>query len=35
MADMFGFASEEEMEDTKCYLWSHGNYQLGQVRVGK
>ena len=31
MADMFGFASEEEMEDTKAYLWSHGWYQLEQV----
>ena len=28
MADMFGFASEEEMDDTKGYLWSHGNYQF-------
>ena len=31
MADMFGFASEEEMEDTKAYLWSHSRYQLEQV----
>ena len=31
MADMFGFASKEEMEDTKAYLLSHGQYQLGQV----
>ena len=31
MADMFGFASEEEMEDTKAYLWNHGQYQLEQV----
>ena len=30
MADMFGFASEEEMEDTKTYLWNHGQYQLEQ-----
>ena len=31
MADMFGFASKEEMEDTKAYLWSHSQYQLEQV----
>ena len=31
MADMYGFASEEEMEDTKAYLQSHGRYQLEQV----
>ena len=31
MADMYGFASEEEMEDTKAYLLSHGQYQLEQV----
>ena len=31
MADMFGFASKEEMEDTKAYLLSHGWYQLEQV----
>ena len=31
MADMFGFASEEEMEEMKAYLQSHGNYQLEQV----
>ena len=31
MADMYGFASEEEMEETKAYLKSHGNYQLEQV----
>ena len=31
MADMYGFASEEEMQDTKAYLWSHGGYQLEQV----
>ena len=31
MADMFGFASEEEMEDTKAYLWNHCQYQLEQV----
>ena len=31
MADMFGFASEEEMKDTKAYLWNHGQYQLEQV----
>ena len=31
MADMFGFVSEEEMEDTKAYLLSHGWYQLEQV----
>ena len=33
MADMYGFASEEEMSDTKDYLRSHGNYQLEQVSV--
>ena len=31
MADMYGFVSEEEMEETKAYLKSHGNYQLEQV----
>ena len=31
MADMYGFASEEEMEDTKAYLLSHGQYQLERV----
>ena len=31
MANMYGFASEEEMLDTKAYLQSHGNYQLEQV----
>ena len=31
MADIFGFTSEEEMSDTKEYLWNHGNYQLEQV----
>ena len=31
MAGMYGFASEEEMEDTKAYLCSHGGYQLEQV----
>ena len=31
MADMYGFASEGEMEETKAYLKSHGNYQLEQV----
>ena len=31
MADIFGFASEEEIEDTKAYLWNHGQYQLEQV----
>ena len=31
LADMCGFKSEEEMEDTKAYLWSHGGYQLEQV----
>ena len=35
MANMFGFASKEEMDDTKRYLWSHGYYQLEQVRVSK
>ena len=31
MADMFGFAFKEEMEDTKAYLLSHRQYQLEQV----
>ena len=31
MTDMFGFVSEEEMEDTKAYLLSHRQYQLEQV----
>ena len=31
MADMYGFTSEEEMQDTKAYLHSHGSYQLEQV----
>ena len=31
MADMYGFASKEETEDTKAYLLSHGQYQLEQV----
>ena len=31
MAEMYGFVSEEEMQDTKAYLWSHGSYQLEQV----
>ena len=33
LADMCGFKSEEEMEDTKAYLCSHGGYQLEQVGV--
>ena len=28
MASMFGFKCEEEMEDTKQYLLSHGSFQL-------
>ena len=31
MVDMYGFASEEEMSDTKDYLHAHRNYQLEQV----
>ena len=32
LADMCGFKSEEEMEDTpSAYLQSHGGYQLEQV----
>ena len=31
MANMYGFASEEEMSDTKQYLRCPGNYQLEQV----
>ena len=33
MADMYRFASEEEMSDTKDYLRAHGNYQLEQVSI--
>ena len=33
LAGMYGFASKEEMSDTKDYLRSHGNYQLEQVSV--
>ena len=33
MVDMYGFASEEEMSDTKAYLCLHGDYQLEQVGV--
>ena len=31
MAKMYGFALEEEMQDTKAYLCFHGGYQLEQV----
>ena len=31
LADMCGFKSEEEMDDTKAYLQSHRGYQLEQV----
>ena len=31
LADMCRFKSEEEMDDTKAYLQSHGGYQLEQV----
>ena len=31
MADMYGFVSGEEMEDTMAYLLSHGQYQFEQV----
>ena len=31
MADIYGFALGEEMQDTKAYLQSHGGYQLEQV----
>ena len=31
MASMFGFNCEEEMDNTKQYLYSHGGYQLEQV----
>ena len=31
LADMCGFKSEMEMEDTKAYLHSHRGYQLEQV----
>ena len=33
MANIYGFACEEEMVDTKEYLCRHGGYQLEQVRV--
>ena len=32
MADMFGFASEEEMQETKAYLWSCGQLPAGTGR---
>ena len=31
LASMFGFDCEEEMQDTKQYLLSHGGFQLEQV----
>ena len=31
MEDMYGFVSEEEIEETKAYLKSHGIYQVEQV----
>ena len=31
MASMYGFKCEEEMDDTKQYLLSHGGFQLEQV----
>ena len=31
LASMFGFDCEEEMQDTKQYLLSHGSFQLEQV----
>ena len=33
MADMYSFASEEEMADTKAYFQSHGSCQLEQVSI--
>ena len=33
MSSMFGFACEEEMDDTKKYLLAHGGYQLEQVSL--
>ena len=33
MANMYGFASEEEMTDTKAYLQLHRNYQLEPLSV--
>ena len=33
MANMYGFASKEEMSNMKDYLLSHGGYQLEQVGV--
>ena len=31
MSSMYGFECEEEMDDTKKYLLTHGGYQLEQV----
>ena len=33
MANMYGFTSEEEMEDTKAYLRNHRDYQVEQESV--
>ena len=33
LADMCGFSSEEEMQDVRQYLWTHGSYQIEQVSV--
>ena len=33
LADMCGFSSEEEMQDVRQYLWTHGGYQIEQVSV--
>ena len=33
MSSMYGFECEEEMDDTKRYLLTHGGYQLEQVSL--
>ena len=33
MSSMYGFECEEEMDDTKKYLLTHGGYQLEQVSL--
>ena len=33
LSDMCGFSCEEEMQDARQYLRSHGNYQIEQVNV--
>ena len=33
LADMCRFSCEEEMQDARQYLWSHGNCQIEQVSI--